>query len=95
MVHNAKDLQSIVRARRKMCTRHTKSKTRLRYTQRNDCPTCITSIKIEIKGKTQNTTLSEQFQNPKENSQKKEKSILALTQNFITARLPGLVQAHQ
>lgn len=43
-----------------------------------------------MKGKTQNTTLSEQFQNQKEKSQKKEKSI-PLTENFITARLPGLV----
>jgi hypothetical protein len=42
----------------------------------------------------QNTTLSEQFENPKEKSQEKEK-LIPLTQNFITARLPGLVQAHQ
>jgi hypothetical protein len=42
----------------------------------------------------QNTTLSEQFENPKKKSQEKEK-LIPLTQNFITARLPGLVQAHQ
>ena len=47
-----------------------------------------------INEKPKNTTLSEQFQNPMEKSQKEAKSTL-LTHKDMIAHVPGLVQAVQ
>jgi hypothetical protein len=42
---------------------------------------------------TNNDTLSEQFQYPRVNSWKEAKSI-SLTHKYMTAQIPGLIQAH-
>ena len=49
---------------------------------------------FEIRWK-KNTTLSEQFQNTIKTSVKRGKSDIPTTQQYMTAHLPGLIQALQ